>query len=198
MLWHLDTGDLAGAFPMADYVIRHGLSTPDRYERTAAPLIAEEVAELRAAINLTSPELRQNPDRLLVFADKGKAVASGATSLSFEYQYDARVIVIDYPKHPDALVIPLLAWIRQQQPELMTNSNKRADGLRFEVEISANDLYDIEITIPLTERVKVWLADGGLHCEHLPEPPEDPHAGMSWDYYVDGEEQPWPPALIEA
>ncbi|MGE6118821.1 phage terminase small subunit, partial [Aeromonas salmonicida] len=45
MLWHLDTGDLEGAFPMADYVIRHGLSTPDRYERTAATMIAEEVAD---------------------------------------------------------------------------------------------------------------------------------------------------------
>ena len=45
MLWHLDTGDLEGAFPMADYVIRHGLNTPDRYERTAATMIAEEVAD---------------------------------------------------------------------------------------------------------------------------------------------------------
>ncbi|MCY9836470.1 phage terminase small subunit [Aeromonas media] len=45
MLWTLDTGDLEGAFNMADYVIRHGLSTPDRYERTAATLIAEEVAD---------------------------------------------------------------------------------------------------------------------------------------------------------
>ncbi|WP_421170982.1 phage terminase small subunit [Aeromonas dhakensis] len=45
MLWHLDTGDLKGALPMASYVIRHGLSTPDRYERTAATMIAEEVAD---------------------------------------------------------------------------------------------------------------------------------------------------------
>lgn len=45
MLWHLDTGDLEGAIPMASYVIRHGLSTPDRYERTAATMIAEEVAD---------------------------------------------------------------------------------------------------------------------------------------------------------
>ena len=30
---------------MASYVIRHGLSTPDRYERTAATMIAEEVAD---------------------------------------------------------------------------------------------------------------------------------------------------------
>ncbi|MFQ2508135.1 phage terminase small subunit [Aeromonas caviae] len=45
MLWTLDTGDLEGALPMASYVIRHGLSTPDRYERTAATMIAEEVAD---------------------------------------------------------------------------------------------------------------------------------------------------------
>lgn len=45
MLWTLDTGDLADAFNMADYVIRHGLNTPDQYERSAATLIAEEVAE---------------------------------------------------------------------------------------------------------------------------------------------------------
>lgn len=45
MLWHLDTGDLEGAYPMADYVIRHGLTTPDRYERAAATMIAEEVAD---------------------------------------------------------------------------------------------------------------------------------------------------------
>jgi len=45
MLWTLDTGDLEGAFDMADYVIRHGLSTPDQYDRTAPTLIAEEVAD---------------------------------------------------------------------------------------------------------------------------------------------------------
>ncbi|MBF3236897.1 terminase [Aeromonas veronii] len=45
MLWTLDTGELAHALPMASYVIRHGLTTPDRYERTAATLITEEVAD---------------------------------------------------------------------------------------------------------------------------------------------------------
>ncbi|MDM5057605.1 phage terminase small subunit [Aeromonas rivipollensis] len=45
MLWTLDTGDLEGAFNMADYVIRHGLNTPDQYDRTAPTLIAEEVAD---------------------------------------------------------------------------------------------------------------------------------------------------------
>lgn len=45
LLWTLDTGDLEGAFDMADYVIRHDLNTPDQYDRTAPTLIAEEVAD---------------------------------------------------------------------------------------------------------------------------------------------------------
>ncbi|MDA1381713.1 phage tail protein [Plesiomonas shigelloides] len=87
-------------------------------------------------------------------------VATGAASLSFEYQYDAKVIIVDYSQHPDSVVIPLIAWIRKYQPELMTNSNRREDALKFEVEIAANDLYDIAITIPVTERVRVWKVDG--------------------------------------
>ncbi|MDX7612171.1 phage terminase small subunit [Aeromonas caviae] len=64
MLWTLDTGDLTGALPMADYVIRHGLSTPDRYERTAATLIAEEVAD--TAIKLQ--EAGTGPDLFLLIS----------------------------------------------------------------------------------------------------------------------------------
>lgn len=64
MLWTLDTGDLKGAIPMADYVIRHGLATPDRYERTAATLIAEEVAD--TAIKLQ--EAGHGPDLSLLLS----------------------------------------------------------------------------------------------------------------------------------
>ncbi|WP_425891717.1 phage terminase small subunit [Aeromonas veronii] len=63
-LWHLDTGDLEGALPMADYVIRHGLSTPDQYERTAPTLIAEEVAD--TAIKLQ--EAGTGPDLFLLIS----------------------------------------------------------------------------------------------------------------------------------
>lgn len=63
-LWHLDTGDLAGALPMADYVIRHKLSTPDQYERTAPTLIAEEVAD--TAIKLQ--EAGTGPDLFLLIS----------------------------------------------------------------------------------------------------------------------------------
>lgn len=45
MLWRLDVGDYAGGLDIAEYVLKHGMSMPDRFERTTGCLIAEEVAE---------------------------------------------------------------------------------------------------------------------------------------------------------
>jgi hypothetical protein len=45
LVWRIDTGDIEGALSIAAYAIRHDLQTPDRYERSTACLIAEEVAD---------------------------------------------------------------------------------------------------------------------------------------------------------
>lgn len=45
LVWRIDTGDIEGALEIAAYAIRHDLQTPDRYERSTACLIAEEVAD---------------------------------------------------------------------------------------------------------------------------------------------------------
>lgn len=46
MVWRIDTGDLAGALPLAEYALRHKLSLPDQYQRQLPCLIAEEAADL--------------------------------------------------------------------------------------------------------------------------------------------------------
>jgi hypothetical protein len=45
MVWMIDVGDFAGAMPLIEHVLRHNVPLPQRYERTAATLIVEEVAE---------------------------------------------------------------------------------------------------------------------------------------------------------
>lgn len=45
MTWRIDIGDYAGAFDIARYVLTHDMPLPDRFERTSATVIAEEVAE---------------------------------------------------------------------------------------------------------------------------------------------------------
>lgn len=45
MLWCIDAGAYPGALQIAEYVIKHGLKMPDRFERSTGTLIAEEIAE---------------------------------------------------------------------------------------------------------------------------------------------------------
>lgn len=45
MLWRADAADYPGALEIADYVIRHNMKMPDRFERTTGTLITEEIAE---------------------------------------------------------------------------------------------------------------------------------------------------------
>ncbi|WP_397377130.1 phage terminase small subunit [Pseudomonas sp.] len=45
MLWRIDAADYPGALEIADYVIRHSMKMPDRFERTTGTLVAEEIAE---------------------------------------------------------------------------------------------------------------------------------------------------------
>lgn len=49
MLWHIDAGNFAQAFDIADYVLRHDMPMPDQFQRTTGCVVAEEVAD--AALN---------------------------------------------------------------------------------------------------------------------------------------------------
>ena len=150
-------------------------------------------AAIRDVIARCVPQLAQNPEGLILTVGDGRIVATGARSLSFEWQYPLSIGVIDFAGHPDQLVVPLLAWLRQHQPELFTNDERRKDGITFEAEYLANDLLDLIITVKLTERVRVWKNEQGIGWEHLPEPPEDPYDGITWELFINGEHQPWPP-----
>ncbi|MGR1184963.1 phage tail protein [Aeromonas veronii] len=150
-------------------------------------------AAIRDVLARCSPQLAQNPESLILTVGDGRIVATGAQSLSFEWQYPLSIGVIDFAGHPDQLVVPLLAWLRQHQPELFTNQDKRENAIKVESELLAGDLYDLLITIPLTERVIVTQTEEGIGWQHVPEPPEDPYDGITWELFISGEHQPWPP-----
>ncbi len=117
------------------------------------------------------PELRGNPDKLLVFIDQGRIRSTTAPGLSFEYAYTLNIILTDFGGHPDAVAVPLIAWMQINQPDLMENLNKAKDAIQFEADILADDLVDLSITLPLTERVIVKRQQGAAHSiEHAPEP----------------------------
>ena len=123
---------------------------------------------LQAAI----PELKHNPERLLVFIDQGRIRSTAAYGLSFEYSYTLNIILTDYAGHPDAFAIPLLAWLKLNEPELLTNLERGKDAIQFEADVLDASKVDLSVTLPLTERVVVKRQDNGvLSVTHADEPP---------------------------
>jgi hypothetical protein len=144
---------------------------------------------LRAHLLAAVPELRHNPDRLLIVIDQGRLRATAAPGLSFEYSYTLNLIFTDYAGHPDAIAIPLLAWLLVNQSELLVNPKRGEDAIQFEVDPLANDKVDLAITLPLTERVIVKKqADGTLQVTHAGEPQYTEHLESTHlQVYADGE-----------
>ena len=128
---------------------------------------------LRDHLLAAVPGLKRNRDQLSVFVEEGTIRSTAAHGLSFEYGYTVEVLLTDYPGSADAVAIPLLAWVRENQPELMANQNKNSEAIKFQVEILNTDLVDMSIKLPLTERVIVKsVADGSgvLQVSHPAEP----------------------------
>lgn len=133
-----------------------------------------KATELRAFLTEANAFLAAEPDRLHVFIDNGRIIASGTPGLSHEYRFKLSLIVTDYAGEADALLLPLLAWLRVNQPELFENPQRRADAIAFEVDLNNNQTADIEINVELTERVIVSEVKGDrLNVEHVKEPPHN-------------------------
>lgn len=110
---------------------------------------------LRAHLTAATPELKRDPDKLTLFVRDGKLVCSGTGSLSFEYRYTLNIVVLDYGSHADAIMVPLLAWLSENQVEILDNPELREKAVRFEVEFLNKKTVDLSIEIDLTERVLV-------------------------------------------
>ncbi|MCL1074826.1 phage tail protein [Shewanella dokdonensis] len=148
--------------------------------------------QLRELLSQAVPHLRHHPEALHIFVENGNIIATAAKgNLSYEYQFNCIIVVTDYRAHADTLIVPILGWLATEQPELLSNPDKRANGFKFRAELINHTTCDIEITLALTERVKVSTQDGQLTAEHLPEPQFD-EAG-DYTLYVNQELTPWPP-----
>ncbi|MFC3579536.1 phage tail protein [Sphingomonas hylomeconis] len=123
---------------------------------------------LKALLLASVPGLKDKPENLSMFIDKGRIAARNTGSLSFEYRYTVNVVVQDYAGDVDALFVPLLSWVAERQPDLLERDQQ--EPFSFESEILDGDLADVSVDLELTERVKVARTDGGLVVTHLDEP----------------------------
>lgn len=135
---------------------------------------------LRAALLARVPLLQTEPDRLSIALEPGRVVSTLASSLSFEYQYPLRVTLSQYPDDEDALMLPLLLWLRDNQPDQQASADKRQNTLLF----SRLENGDFSVLLQLTERVIVSEIDGALHATHVPEPAMPEPVARPWQLYI--------------
>ncbi|MCR1568723.1 phage tail protein [Mixta sp.] len=143
--------------------------------------------QLREALTNSVPLLARNPDSLNMFIDSGRIVSTLASSLSFEYQYQLNLVITDYADDIDLVMVPVLAWLRENQPDIMATEEKRRTGFTFKADVLSDTLCDISIDLQLTERVIVKQDGDALHVNHIGEPPLPENVNRPLQLYVNGE-----------
>lgn len=142
---------------------------------------------LRKALTESVPVLSKNPEMLRLFIDNGRINSTLAASLSFEKQYTLNVVVTDFTDDFDLLLVPVLAWLREHQPDIMTSEEGRKKGFTWYADINTDKSFDISISLLLTERTLVKQVDKALHVENIPEPAPPEPVTRPAELYVNGE-----------
>ena len=123
---------------------------------------------LRKTLSESVAYIKGNPDQLHVFIKDGSIISTLAASLSFEYQYTLNIFITNYCGDANLLIVPILYWLKQHQPDILTSDKK--DGFQFEVDIINNQQSDIDINLKLTERVIVKKQDDEFIINQVLEP----------------------------
>lgn len=125
---------------------------------------------LKTLLLATVPGLDKSPERLALFIDRGQIVGGNGRSLSFEYRYTLNLVVESFTGSLDMLMVPILAWIAEHQPELLGVPG--AQPFTYEAEILDEESQDISVMIALREPVIVTPKDGGGYAvSHPVQPP---------------------------
>lgn len=130
-----------------------------------------KAVSFRRAIADAVPELHDDPDKLLVFVDAGRVIATNAPSLSFEYRYTLNTVITDFAGDADVVFVALIAWVRRNQSDLFANADDRQNGIAFEVDHLTQTTCDLSIRLNLAESVVVGIdAAGARTIQHVDEP----------------------------
>jgi len=142
---------------------------------------------LRKALADAVPVLATNPEMLRLYVDGGNIAATLASSLSFEKQYSLNVVVTDFTGDFDLILVPVLAWLREHQPDILSTDTGQKKGFTFEADINNDSSFDISISLLITERTLVRAVGAALHVENIPEPPPPEPVTRPTELYVQGE-----------
>lgn len=134
----------------------------------------QKPASLRQAITKAIPDLATNPEALTLLVSGGK-IAARLPCLSFEYSYTLELILVDFTQEPETVILPVLAWLQTNQPDLLQNHQNANSAISFEAQILDAATYDISISLNLTEVIITNSnPDGSFSMQSAAEPQIDP------------------------
>lgn len=146
-----------------------------------------KLKSLRQALIDAIPQLNANPERLQMSVGGGNIDARQASSLSFEKRYALNVKVSGFTGDSEGFFVPVLAWLRENQPDIFTLDEGRKNGYTFAIVLNDDDTMNITISVQLTERILVSQEQGALHATYTPEPPLPEPVTRPKALYVNGE-----------
>ncbi|HHZ8843722.1 TPA: phage tail protein [Enterobacter cloacae] len=146
-----------------------------------------KLKSLRQALIDAVPQLRANPERLQMSVGSGNIDARLAASLSFEKQYELKASVSGFSGDSEGIFVPVLAWLRENQPDIFTLDEGRKKGYLFQVVLNDDETSDISFSLQLTERILVSENEGTLLATYSPEPPLPEPVTRPMELYVNGE-----------
>lgn len=118
---------------------------------------------------LFATALVDQTEKLATFIDRGRVECRRGANLSFKYRYTLSLVVQGYAGSADALMIPILAWIAEQQPDLLDRAPNQP--FTFESELLDADTADVSIELELSELVLVErTGKSEFKATHVPEP----------------------------
>jgi hypothetical protein len=166
---------------------------------------------LRDHLTACVPHIKLNPDCLQVFISSGNVATTASVpswyeqpdskagesraSLSCEYSYTLELLITDYASDPDTLIIPILAWLRTNQFEMLENTKLMAEGFKFEVDYITHDSFDLSIKLQLTERLGVTEIGNKVTVTHFDEPGIQQEDDVTWEFIYPGNETLNPPTI---
>lgn len=146
-----------------------------------------KLKSLRQALIDAIPQLNANPERLQMSVGSGNLDARLASSLSFEKHYTLNAKVSGFSGGSEGLFVPVLAWLRENQPDIFTLDEGRRNGCSFTIVLNDDDTMDISVSVQLTERILVSQEEGALRATYSPEPPLPEPVTRPKALYINGE-----------
>jgi len=146
-----------------------------------------KLKSLRQALIDAIPQLNAHPERLQMSVGSGNIDARLATSLSFEKRYALNAKVSGFTGDSEGFFVPVLAWLRENQPDIFTLGEGRQNGYTFAIVLNDDDTTDISISVQVTERILVSQEQGALHATYSPEPPLPEPVTRPKALYINGE-----------